>query len=99
MLLFAIEDRLAGQWEPVTIPACAVAPERGPDVIVEADDEQVEVARCARYCRDVLSVAIEHGLPGERKPVGVPAYPALPASGPDMIVETDDEQIEIARRT
>src|SRR5258708_4939721 len=53
-------------------PAARLVPERGPDMIVVADDEQIEIAGSARYNRNLLMSTIEHRLSGQAKPVIVP---------------------------
>ena len=50
-------------------------PEGGPDVVVEPNDEQIEVAWCPRDRRDLLLVAVEHRLARQRKPVAIPPPP------------------------
>src|SRR3712207_1830982 len=74
-----------------------MVPEGGPDAVVEADDEQIEIARCPRHGSDLLLVVVEHNLTRNREPVGAPADLIVPEGGPDAVVEADDEQIEIAR--
>ena len=77
LLLVAVEYRLARQRKPVAIPAAACVPKCGPDVVVEPNDEQIEVAWCPRDRRDLLLVAVEHRLAGQREPVTVPAGPRV----------------------
>src|SRR3712207_425333 len=74
-----------------------MVPEGGPDAVVEADDEQIEIARCPGHGSDLLFVVVEHNLTRNREPVGAPADLIVPEGGPDAVVEADDEQIEIAR--
>ena len=92
----AVEDRGAGDREPVRVPADLVVPVGGPDVVVEADDEQVEVAGCARDGGDLLGAAVEDRGAGDREPVPAPADLVVPVGGPDVVVEADDEQVEVA---
>ena len=66
-------------------------------MVVESDDKQIQIARSPRDCGDLLLVAVEHCLPRKREPITVPAAAGLvPKRGPDMVVESDDEQIQIA---
>ena len=53
-----------GSGNQSPIPAGLVVPEGGPDVVVETDDEQVEVARGARDRGDLLLLVVEDGLAG-----------------------------------
>src|SRR5215203_5422195 len=96
MLLLVVEDGLAWQREPVAIPASGGVPEGGPHPIVEADHKEIEVAVGSRHGSDVLLVAVEHGLAGKREPIAAPPARGVPEGGPDPVVETDHEQIEIA---
>ena len=98
LLMFAIEDGLAGDREPVRAPAALVVPVGRPDVVVVADDEQVEVARGAGDRSDLLLVVVEDGLAGDREPVRAPAALVVPVRGPDVVVVADDEQVEVAGR-
>ena len=66
-------------------------------MVVEPDDEQVQIARGARHSGELLLVAVEHRLPGQREPIAVPAARIVPVGGPDVVVEPDDEQVQIAR--
>src|SRR5438874_8010146 len=97
LLFVAVKYSLSGKRKPIAVPTRVLVPEGGPDMIVEADYEKVEVSRDARHSSDLLFVAVKYSLSGKRKPIAVPTRVLVPEGGPDMIVEADYEKIEVSR--
>ena len=93
-----VEDSFGVDLEPATgIPSHGVVPEGGPDRVVEADDEEVEIAGRSRDCGDLLGSVIKDSFGVDLEPAtGIPSPGVVPEGGPDRVVETDDEEIEIA---
>ncbi len=78
----------------------ARSPEGAPDVIVEADDEQIQVAGGAGDRGDLLAFAVEDRLSGQREPIPVPTNLVVPEGAPDVIVPmTNRSRLLGARET
>ena len=92
-----VENRFGMNLEPATrIPAAVLRPEGGPNRVVEADNEKVEIAGGARDHGDLLAGVIEHDFRMDLEPPQIPAASLCPEGAPNRVVEADNEKVEIA---
>jgi len=69
LLSLVVKHGCTWETKPVRVPAGMIGPERGPDMVVVADDKKIKVAGGAGHGSDALMLAIEYCLSGELKEI------------------------------